>query len=80
MKIEDVGSYWPHKFTKLGNPIQIGEQKLDESQTGGTRVPIMTQKMICIHCHIEFIQGKEPPPPGPCPARTTKSEWKRLHG
>lgn len=78
MDDKDIGSYWPHKFTRNGNPKQIGEEKLDESQTGATMVPIMVQPMVCIHCHAEFLQGKESPPPGPCPARSTKAELKRI--
>lgn len=79
MEMKDVGSYWPHKFTRDGKAEQIGVEKLDSSQTGDTTVPIMVQPMICVHCAIRFVQGKEAPPPGPCPARNTKTEWKRLH-
>lgn len=74
MQDSDIGSWWPHKFTKDGNPTQIGEEDI----MGHTKAPIMAQPMICIHCMAKFIQGKEAPPPGPCPARTTKSELKRL--
>lgn len=78
MKDEEIGSYWPHKFTRMGSPKQIGEEKMNDAQTGNTMVPIMVQPMVCVHCHVEFLQGKESPPPGPCPARNTKSELKRI--
>lgn len=78
MNDEEIGGYWPHKFTKLGNPEQIGEQKLDDSQTGSTMIPIMVQRMVCIHCNVEYTQGRDNQPPGPCPARSTKSELKRI--
>jgi hypothetical protein len=76
MKASEISSYWPHKFTKLGNPKQIGEEKIMDN----TYRPLMAQPMICVHCHIEFTQGESAPPPGPCPARTTKKELKRLIG
>lgn len=74
----EIGSYWPHQFTRLGNPTQVGEQRLDDAQTGHTMVPIMVQPMVCVHCHIEYKQGQENQPPGPCPARSTKRELKRI--
>ena len=72
--MNEISNYWPHKFTKLGKPKQIGEEKL----MGHTTAPIMAQPMVCIHCGAEFVQGEQPPPPGPCPARTTKKELKRI--
>ena len=78
MKDTDIGSYWPHTFTKDGLAKQIGEEKLSDTQTGNTMVPIMAQPMICTHCGAKFIQGQENQPPGPCPARTTAKELKRI--
>lgn len=70
----DISPNWPHKFTKLGKEVQIGEDRILDN----TIVPVMAQPMICVHCHIEFTQGRENPPSGPCPARNTKAELKRL--
>lgn len=66
--------FWPHKFTKLGNEEQIGERDLMDH----TRVPIMAQRMVCVHCGIEYVREKDAQPTGQCPARNTKKEMKRL--
>lgn len=60
---------WPHQFTKLGNAKVIGEQDHD---------PIFAQPMVCIWCKQEYIAGQTNRPPDPCPARTKKTELKRL--
>jgi hypothetical protein len=65
---------WPHQFTKNGKEYQIGEQPyLDEL----TR-KVMAQPMICVHCHKEYVQGVDPRPLDPCPARSDKREKKRI--
>lgn len=67
---------WPHKFTKNGAEKQVGESKVEGSNN--LKVPIFAIPMICVHCHIEFLQGRDPIPPGPCPARNGKAELKRI--
>lgn len=66
--------FWDHQFTKLDKEFQIGEQ-IDVT---GEKVPVMAQKMICVHCNKEFIQNKDARPQGPCPARNDKREMKRI--
>lgn len=65
---------WPHTFTRDGDEVQIGEQKVGESSV----FPVMAQPMVCTHCHITWLRNKEPQPQGPCPARSDKEEKKRL--
>lgn len=65
---------WPHQFTKRGNPKQIGEEEFLDN----TKRPILAQLMVCVHCDVEFIQGQQAQPPGPCPARYDKREMKRI--
>lgn len=60
---------WPHQFTKNGPPIQIGETEEGKQFA----VP-----MRCIHCGVEYINGKEARPPDPCPARNKRRELKRI--
>lgn len=66
---------WPHRFTKNGNVVQVGEA-IDGS--GRKYDPLFAQPMICVDCHKEFISGKQARPPDPCPARTMQREKKRL--
>lgn len=56
---------WPHQFTKDGPPRQgvNGNLWID---------------MICVHCHTQYVQGRDGQPTGPCPARNTKRELKRV--
>lgn len=67
---------WPHKFTKHGKEVQFGEEKVPGSNN--LIQPIYAIPMICVCCHKEFMQNKDPIPPGPCPARTERSELKRI--
>lgn len=62
---------WPHLFAKDGSPYKVGIDQL-------TQDPIMVAPMICIHCHIKYINGMDNRPPDPCPARTKKSELNRI--
>lgn len=62
---------WPHLFTKTAREVQVGTDNL-------TGDPLFAVEMTCIHCQARFISGKQPRPPDPCPARTQKSEMKRL--
>lgn len=71
-----MSDFWPHKFTKLGKEEQIGERQI----MNNTVVPIMTQRMVCVCCKVEYVKGKDQQPTGACPARTTKSEMRRLVG
>lgn len=66
---------WPHQFTKDGDPYKVGEE---EDGVIGKGDPIMAAPMICIRCHVKFISGMDNRPPDPCPARTKKTEMKRL--
>lgn len=66
--------YWAHQFTRLGNPEKIGE----EQTYMNTTTPVMAQRMVCVHCHVEYVRNKDPQPTGSCPARNTKREMKRL--
>lgn len=65
---------WPHKFVKIG-PEELhtvpGHQVIDA---------IKVVPMQCICCNIKYVQGKDPQPAGPCPARNDRDELKRLHG
>lgn len=69
-----MSEYWPHQFTKHGKEKLIGEEKFLDNTTR----PIFAQPMICVHCHQEYVQGVDAPPPGPCPARNTRREMKRI--
>lgn len=62
---------WPHQFTKDGKTFQIGE-----TEEG----PLFAVPMICVHCQVKYINGKENRPSDPCPARTKKREMKRILG
>jgi hypothetical protein len=62
---------WPHRFTKDGGSVTIGQEEQ-------TRDPIIAQPMICMDCHVKFVSGQTSRPSDPCPARTKKSEMKRL--
>lgn len=66
--------FWDHQFTKNGKEIQIGEEKFLDN----TMRPIYAQPMHCVHCDKEYVQGRDPRPVGPCPARNDKREAKRL--
>ena len=65
-------SFWPHQFTKDGKEIQIGVRD------DGTGEKIMTAPMICVHCAVKWLNGKESRPPDPCPARNDRREMKRI--
>lgn len=67
---------WPHKFTRDGAEVQIGETKVEGSNN--LKVPVYAIPMICVACHVKYIQGKDSVPPGPCPARSGKAELKRI--
>jgi len=67
---------WPHKFARNGAEKQVGETKVEGSNN--LKVPIFAIPMICVHCHTEFMQGRDAIPPGPCPARTGRNEVKRI--
>lgn len=71
-----MSDFWPHKFTKDGKETIIDKVPM-EGIIGEERL-ITHQPMICVHCNIRFIQGKEPRPADPCPARKTSKEMKRL--
>lgn len=78
MKYDDISerlkmniTNWPHLFTKDGDPQQVGKDDL-------TGDPIMVAPMICIHCHVKYLNGRENRPPDPCPARNKNREMKRL--
>lgn len=60
---------WPHQFTKNGKEVQVGEVNHDA---------IFVVPMVCIHCHVEYLNGKDGRPPDPCPARNKNREMKRL--
>lgn len=64
---------WPHRFTHDGRPYKIGEESVI-----GHGDPIMAAPMICMDCNIRFISGIDSRPPDPCPARTQKTEMKRI--
>lgn len=68
--------FWMHQFTKDGPEIQIGEQPLYDN----TMRKIMAQRMICVHCGVEYMRGKDAQPSGKCPARSDKREMKRILG
>lgn len=63
---------WPHLFTKDGETVQVGELA-DGSHDGIFAVP-----MRCTHCGAKYLNGKDPRPPDPCPARNKTREMKRL--
>lgn len=62
---------WPHLFTKTAREVQIGRDEL-------TGDPIIAVEMTCIHCSARYINGQQNRPPDPCPARTQKTEMKRI--
>lgn len=66
---------WPHRFTHDGKPYKIGEER---ESIIGLGDPIMAAPMICMDCGIKFVSGVGTRPPDPCPARTQKTEMKRL--
>lgn len=61
---------WPHMFTKTGKTFQIG---VDEDET-----PMFAVEMTCTYCHVRYVNGQQSRPSGFCPARSKKSETKRL--
>lgn len=63
---------WPHQFTKDGKDIQVGVRD------DGSNDPIMAVPMVCVHCYIKYVNGKDARPPDPCPARNEKREMKRI--
>ena len=67
---------WQHQFTKTGKEVQIGES----TDAEGNRYPKFAVPMICIHCHKEYMNGRDARPPDPCPARNQQRELKRLRG
>lgn len=76
--VDEVGSRlgmdvnnWPHQFTKEGRELQVGINQ-------ETQAPIFNVPMICIHCHVKYLNGKQARPPDPCPARNKNRELKRL--
>lgn len=75
-----MSQYWSHQFTKNGNEVQIGEQALYNDDAGMSKKmrPIYAQPMICVHCHTQWMKGRDSQPVGSCPARSDKSEAKRL--
>lgn len=77
-----ISDNWPHKFAPNGKEVQIGEEPLmSTSEDHGTTMrPIYAQPMICVHCHKEWMRGKDPQPQENCPARNTKQEIKRITG
>lgn len=62
---------WPHRFTKQGDVKQVGEDP-------DTHDGIFAQPMVCMDCHATFVAGQQSRPADPCPARTQKTEMKRL--
>lgn len=62
---------WPHLFTKTGKTFQIGENEEGK---------IFAVEMTCTHCNARYVNGQQNRPPDPCPARSEKSEMKRLLG
>jgi hypothetical protein len=70
----DISDFWPHQFTTDGQEVQIGEEYF----TDNIKRPIYAQPMICVHCGVRYIRGKESQPTGKCPARETKKELKRI--
>lgn len=79
MKYDDISNNlkmdlrtWPHQFTKNGNTVQVGEM------SDGSKDPIFAVPMICIHCKVRYLNGKDRQPPQPCPARNKNREMKRI--
>lgn len=68
-----MSGFWVHQFTRNGKEVQVS---LDH--TFDPPEPIYAYPMVCVHCHVEFIQGKDARPPEPCPARNDKRETKRV--
>lgn len=64
---------WPHQFTKTHTEKQIGRDEL-------TGDPIIAVEMTCVHCMARYVAGLDARPPDPCPARSKKSEMKRILG
>ncbi len=56
---------WPHMFSRTNETKQVSE----------TAKGI---KFYCTYCHKEWWQGLDARPLENCPARTDKSEYKRL--
>lgn len=71
---QQISDYWPHQFRPDGKEIQIGEEKFLDN----TLRPIMAQPMICVHCGMKYVRGKDQQPAGKCPARDTKKELQRI--
>lgn len=69
--------HWPHQFTRNGPDELIGEDRDAEGNVTGKRFAV---PMICVHCSIAFLNGKDQRPPEPCPARNRKREMKRILG
>lgn len=67
---------WPHQFTKTDKEVQIGEI-IDED---GNHYPKFAVPMYCVHCHAEYLNGKDARPPDPCPARGKEQVKKVLDG
>lgn len=63
---------WPHQFTKDGEPKQVNVDELGD--------PVMVAPMVCVHCLVKYVSGKDNRPPDPCPARNKKREMKRILG
>lgn len=70
---------WPHQFTKTGSKNEIG---VDNSfmPDGEHAMKVYSEEMICVHCHQRYWTRKDSPPPHPCPARSKRSEIKRILG
>lgn len=58
---------WPHVFIRVGGLVPGDDGK-----------PV--QPNVCAHCGLEWKMGQTPRPTGKCPARTDKTEMKRLLG
>lgn len=67
-------SNWPHQFSKTGKEVQTGETVDSE----GNCFPKFAVPMVCIHCHVQYLNGRDARPPDPCPARNKNRELKRI--
>lgn len=77
-QITGAKNTWPHKFVKDGKEELVYPKGPDGKTSVDNFIKIVP--MICVCCHVKYTLGRDPIPPGPCPARNDKDELKRLHG
>lgn len=63
--------FWQHQFTKRGPTKKVAEDEYGD--------PVFEVEMVCVHCGVEYVNGRDNRPPDPCPARSDKKELNRLH-